>query len=128
MEMGEATGPPPAITGTAALMAVVSEAAAEIRRAQDLIRRDIARRGPLAELTLYEIRLAELEATFRRGTMWHAADPVVSAPPLAAVPVPRRGRHRSPRALAGDRPLMTVLEPPAPRHAAGTRRAAAVSP
>ena len=106
--MGEAMTPLPVITGTAALIAAVNDAAAEIRKAQDLIRRDIAKRGPLAELTLFEIRLAEAEATFRKGTMWHAADPVVSAGPS-----PARRRHRKirvPRQRApGERPLMASV-------------------
>jgi hypothetical protein len=107
--MGEATGPLRSIAGLGEIIAVSERVIAELRATRDMVRRDIAKRGSLAELEMAEFRLAELEAAYRRGledAMLRAVGPVLSAPVLAAVPdAPHR--HRRPRVPRprGERPM-----------------------
>jgi hypothetical protein len=96
--MGEPSGPLPVITDQVMLITVSQQVIAEIRKAQDLIRRDLAARGDLIELMAITARLAEMERAYRRGTMLELNRAALEAPPpLAVVPEPRRGRHRSRR-------------------------------
>ena len=116
--MREATGPIPAVSGLGQVIAVSERVIAELRATQELLRRDLAVRGPLDELAQAEFRLAEMEAAYRRGiegAMFRAVDPVLSVPYLAAVPDAPVARHRHrqrrvprPR-IPGEHPIMRLV-------------------
>jgi len=111
MGMSEATGPLPAIGGTAGLIAAVDAGRAEVREAQALLR-ELAAGGAVPPVEVIELsgRIAEWDRALRKAAMWADADPVLSTAPLAAVPEPPRrrqrpgGTHR--QRPPGDRPLM----------------------
>jgi hypothetical protein len=112
--MGEATGPLPAMTGTAALTAATERAVAEIRCAQELYR-ELLRGGTLIPVEAVELsgRLADLDRYLRTTAMWAVTDPILSAAPeLAAVPAHHRHRKgRTPRQrIPGERILMRAVE------------------
>jgi hypothetical protein len=109
--MSEATGPLPVITETTVLTAVSAELAAEMRKTQEAVRRALVVTGPLTELVMLERRLAELEATLRKATMYELTRDALDAPPLAAVPGPR-SRHRHRRRVTGGWPLRAIPSPP----------------
>ena len=116
--MREATGPLPAVSGLGQVIAVSERVIAELRATQELLRRDLAVRGPLDDLAQAEFRLAEMEAAYRRGiegAMFRAVDPVLSVPYLAAVPDAPVARHRHrqrrvprPR-IPGEHPIMRLV-------------------
>lgn len=116
--MREATGPLPAVSGLGQVIAVSERVLAELRATQELLRRDLAVRGPLDDLAQAEFRLAEMEAAYRRGiegAMFRAVDPVLSVPYLAAVPDAPVARHRHrqrrvprPR-IPGEHPIMRLV-------------------
>ena len=87
--MREATGPLPAVSGLGQVIAVSERVIAELRATQELLRRDLAVRGPLDDLAQLEFRLAAMEAVYSRGiegAVFQAVDPALSAPHLAVVP------------------------------------------
>ena len=112
--------PEMAAAETGALLAVSVQVLAELEETRRLVRMAIAAHPDATALVASEMRLADLQGEYRLGTernrqsaaMRNAFDLIAAnpAPPLAAVPVPRRGRHRSRQRAPGGRPLMAAVQ------------------
>ena len=85
--MAEVTGPivPLSEVSTGDLVAAVEEATTWIRKAHEVVRRDIMLRGPLTELTMIDNRIADAQLDFRKGVTLK-----LTGPALSSVPVPSR--------------------------------------